>query len=111
MKAQKFFGGTSPKQTGSRVRQVGSFSATPGVSAFKNNAGRFSNIGKGRVEYPIPNGPIDPRNKVKQVGTFSGGQGNNSKMLRDNSLSTVTAKKRPNIAGKVDNRVGKGNGQ
>lgn len=41
MKAQQFFGGTSPKSTGkdSTNRQVGSKSATPGVNNISNNRG------------------------------------------------------------------------
>jgi hypothetical protein len=42
MKPQKFFGGTTPHNTGKdkTQRQVGHFSATPGVNHISNNRGQ-----------------------------------------------------------------------
>lgn len=68
MKAQSFFGGTRPKETGVKVRQVGSSSATSGVNNITNNRGQAQNNSKGRRNYAVPHGTIQRKTKVRQVG-------------------------------------------
>jgi len=97
MKAQSYFGGTNPKSKATKVRQVGSSSATPGVNSIDNNAGSYPNMNKGRKQMPIPSGSgnIDPRYKVKQVGTITAGDPtNNSQNFRDGSYSSFNINKR-----------------
>lgn len=80
MKAQAFFGGTNPKQTGKKVRQVG----------------HTGSAHKGGVDFAR-------KNSVTQVGTHNSG-GPNHKMHRDSHYTTKSTVGRP--AGKERNNQG-----
>lgn len=104
MKAQKKFGGTKPKETGSNpTKNMGATSATPGVNAFKNNAQNFAS----KRKYDAP-APLAMRGK--SAGVSHGTGGNNAHVVPKASLGkqgvefkNIKSIGRP--AGKEDNRT------
>lgn len=90
MKAQSFFGGTNPKETGEAARQVGQSNASPGANSIVNNS---QNVRDGNTM------PLNLRPPITRYS--NGGMGNNSQMIRDGKTRPVH---RPHLKGKQDNR-------
>jgi hypothetical protein len=81
MKAQSFFGGTTPHDKATK-------------SKYKGNTGTASGGGLN----------IQRKTTVKQAGVTHGPGKNTSKQHRDPHLTTKEIHGRPNLPGKVDNR-------